>query len=172
MIEPVIRLGLLLTMLLFVPPAAGAAAGKHVAGWVEKVRIEPDGFVVKAKLDTGARTSAIDARHIRTYRRDGERRARFDVTDAQTVIHHFDQPVVRMAHVKLRGGGVSQRPVVRLGICLDGERIEAQVDLTNRNGFDYPMLVGRRLLRQGFIVDPSRTFLTQPQCREGSAPRS
>jgi len=60
-----------------------------IAGWVEKVRIDNYDFKVKAKLDTGARTSSIHARDIKSFKKDGVRWVRFTLilTDSKDNEH-------------------------------------------------------------------------------------
>ena len=50
-----------------------------IYGWVERVELEPVGLSLKAKLDTGAKTSSLDARNIKVVRQDGQRYVIFDV---------------------------------------------------------------------------------------------
>lgn len=147
-----------------------ALAQQQIVGWVEPVRIEPDGILLKAKMDTGARTSALYAHGIQRYEHNGAPWVRFDVLEPGGKADHFDRPVVREVKIRRRGGGLIKRPVVELGLCIGSHYEKAQVDLADRSGFTYPLLVGRLFLQRGFLVDPQHTLLTRPHCKNQSSP--
>src|SRR5262245_57528057 len=97
-------LGLLFGGLL----AVTAQAQPRVVGWVEDAVLLPEKVMVKAKMDTGALTSSLDAKDIEPFKRDGQKWVRFTVelTDAKTgenVASTFERQVVR--NVKVRGAG-------------------------------------------------------------------
>ncbi|UTN77268.1 ATP-dependent zinc protease [Pseudomonas aeruginosa] len=97
------------------------AATEHW-GWIEQSWLMPERMQAKAKLDTGALTSSLDARNIHRYRKDGERWVRFDVVlptaDSKAPVSvTFERKVLRL--IKVRGaGGSDSRPVVAMDICL------------------------------------------------------
>ncbi|MGO8761078.1 MAG: RimK/LysX family protein [Desulfobaccales bacterium] len=74
--------GLLGALVLALP---AAAVGKTVMGWIKKVRIYPDNFVVHAKLDSGAEYSSLDADHMQIFERDGKTWVRFDLEERARV---------------------------------------------------------------------------------------
>lgn len=142
-------------------------ADATIAGWIENVRIgEPRGLQLTAKLDTGADSASLHAYDMRRYRRDGRRRVSFSARNTQGEAMHFDLPVVRMVRIREHGNRQQERPVVRLGICLGRAYRLAEVNLVDRSGFDYRLLIGRKVLSGNVVVDPSRAWLLAPDCRD------
>jgi hypothetical protein len=119
---------------------------------------------IKAKLDTGARTSSLHAYDIRLVPASpgaGPDRVRFTVrpwqdSDEDAVAHECD--VHDRRRVRSSSGHADQRYVVLLPIVLLGRTITAEVTLSNRDEMGFRMLIGRQVLRQGFIVDSARSF--------------
>lgn len=147
-------------------PALPASAEPRIYGWVENGLLLPENLPVKAKLDTGAQTSSLDAKDLRRFERDGESWVRFTVEVKEEGKNRrvtFERKVVR--DVKVRGaGGEERRPVVLMSICI-GERLyDEQFSLNNRSKMIYPVLIGRRTLEQMGMVDVSRTYTVQPSC--------
>jgi hypothetical protein len=139
---------------------------RPVLGWRERIDI-PDWQVggVRAKIDTGARTSAI---HVDGVEQIADDRVRFEVVvrerPRRTVTVEAD--VVRWSSVRPSSGRSQQRPVVRARLRIGPVEREAEVSLVSRKGMLCRMLVGRRAL-DGLLVDPNRRYLLTPR---GSAP--
>lgn len=149
---------------------------KRIMGWVENVYLTPDHIKLKAKLDTGAKTSSLDARDIEYFEKNGEKWVRFKIIrkgrkayiDKKGRSHpakdpvniQIERPLLRIAKIKRHKRSSVERPVVRLPIIIGGREYEPEFTLTNRRKFIYPVLLGRRFLREVAIVDPSKTFLT------------
>ncbi|HKK14440.1 MAG TPA: RimK/LysX family protein [Gammaproteobacteria bacterium] len=150
---------------------AALAADQTVVGWVEQVRIYPGALSVRAKVDTGAKTSSLNCDCIQTFQREGKPWVRFTVTNTQGRSTSLERPVVREVIIKRHYGREQKRPVIRLGLCMAGVYKQTDVNLVDRSGFNYQMLIGRRFLQQDFIVNPSRTFLTKPACPDGAGRR-
>lgn len=137
-------------------------------GWIENVALLPEGVTVKAKMDSGALTSSLDARDIVPFKRNGQKWVRFklDLTDAKSganVATDFERPILR--NVKVRGaGGVDHRPVVEMSLCIGNQRLDEEFSLRDREKMLYPVLIGRRTLERLGPVDVSRTFTRKPQC--------
>jgi len=165
-----IALALLLCLLIvFAPPTQ--ARGSH--GWVEFVELHLDGepLRVKAKLDTGAKSSSLDATDITPFDRDGQHWVRFrpsrsGLDEAPLV----EQPVVRYVRIKRHSGPYDRRPVIRLPLCLGDELRTVEVNLTDRGRFIYPLLLGRKALAGLAVVDPARTYLRAPRCNDAPTP--
>lgn len=147
-------------------PALPANAEPRIYGWVENGLLLPENLPVKAKLDTGAQTSSLDAKDLRRFERDGEPWVRFTVEVKEQGKNRrvtFERKVVR--DVKVRGaGGEERRPVVLMSICIGERRYDEQFSLNNRSKMIYPVLIGRRTLEQMGVVDVSRTYTVQPSC--------
>ncbi|MGM0785171.1 MAG: ATP-dependent zinc protease [Pseudomonadota bacterium] len=156
------------TLLAFATASAQGEA--KVFGWVEKATLEPWGVEVKAKLDSGALTSSLDARDIERFDKEGERWVRFrleleDEASGETFSKTLERPVYR--RLKLIGaGGSDRRPVVLLEVCLGDTVYEEQFSLRDRGGMNYPMLLGRRTIGHLGLLDVTETFLTEPDCGE------
>ena len=153
----------------FVLHCGEVAAAKPVVGWVERVHLYPGNFEIHAKIDTGAKTSSLNAPNLKIFQRDGEEWASFDVTNRRGITMHFEAKIVRTVKIRRHGGRFQKRPVIMMGLCVGNVYQETQVNLIDRKNFNYQMLIGRRFMAQNLIVDPGRTFITKPKCnREAS----
>ena len=134
-----------------------------LAGWREWVSLPGIAVPwVKAKLDTGARTSALHAFDLEELERDGQRWVRFGVhpwQDSDDDVVEAELPVVDVREVRSSSGHTEERLVVPMTITLLERPIEAEVTLSRRDELGFRMLVGREALRQGFAVDPGRSYL-------------
>ncbi|HIT75654.1 MAG TPA: ATP-dependent zinc protease [Candidatus Avipropionibacterium avicola] len=134
-----------------------------IAGWREWVGLPGLGVPwIKAKLDTGARTSALHAFDLSEFTRDGTDWVRFaihpwQVSAADTMTAEL--PIHDRRRVRSSSGHVSERLVVRTDLDLLGRRITAEVTLTRRDEMGFRMLIGREALRQGFLVDSGSSYL-------------
>jgi hypothetical protein len=144
---------------------AEAAEEKQIVGWVEKVRIFPGNLVLDAKVDTGADNSSVHAFDIAEFERDGQRWVRFRLS-TEGKKEYCERQLIRTAKIKRHGAPRLERHVVVLGICLGTFYKEAEVNLVDRSRFKYPLLIGRSFMENHLIVDPGRTYLTEPDCRE------
>lgn len=132
-------------------------------GWREWVAL-PDWGVgaIKAKIDTGARTSALHAFDLEFFDRDDAEWVRFSVQPWQR--SDADVSVVEAIRIDHRtitssSGTRSARPVVRAELVLGGRSIEAEITLTRRDSMGFRMLIGREALAQGYLVDPAASYL-------------
>ncbi len=139
--------------------------GMRVAGWIENVSIFPGNLKIKAKLDTGARNSSLNANHIEKFERDGVNWVRFKLKNWKGRTENIEARVIRMATIKQHGDKSMTRPVIRLGICLGNVFKEVEVNLEDRRKFNYQMLIGRSFLQKSILVDSSVTFTVQPDCQ-------
>ncbi len=140
-----------------------------LTGWREWVSL-PDLDVewLKAKIDTGARTSSLHAFDIHEFERDGDAWVRFQVKpwqDSQEDAVVVECPVHDRRAVRSSSGHAQERLVVKLLIRLVDREVLAEVTLSNRDEMGFRMLIGREALRRGYVVDPARSFLG------GRAPR-
>ena len=139
----------------------------RVMGWIERARIFPGGLTLVVKLDTGAKTSSIDVKRYEEFKRDGKTWLRFSLSDRKGGVAWFERPVIRISRIRRSGAPTVTRPVVTLGVCLGGLFRETQVNLADRAHLKQPMLIGRRFLEGGVLVDPARTFTADPRCGKG-----
>jgi hypothetical protein len=141
------------------------ANAKEVVGWVEKVKIYPGELIVKAKIDSGAKTSSLNCRCYNFFKRDGEEWVKFTVVNADGEATELEQPIVRIAKIKRHFGEMQERPVVKLGLCLANTYRETEFTLIDRSGLNYQVLVGRQYLEDGFLIDPGESFTRKPECK-------
>lgn len=129
-------------------------------GWREWATL-PDLDVghVKAKVDTGAKTSAIHAYDISI---EGDR-VRFLVHPIQDDDEHVIEataPLVEVREIKSSNGETEQRPVVSTTLRIGDHEVEIELTLTDRDEMGFRMLLGREALRAArCVVDPARSFL-------------
>lgn len=144
------------------------AQAKTIAGWLERVTIPAAGLVAKAKLDSGAKTSSIFATDVEEFDRDGEKWVRFRLQlgkkgdSSPTPL--LERKRTRRVKIKDHDDPSSRRQVVDLDICFSGRLHTAQFTLANRSNFLYPILLGRRFLKNVALIDASRTYLTDSSC--------
>ena len=133
-----------------------------IVGWREWVGLPGVGVPwIKAKVDTGARTSSLHAFDIVEFRRKRKHFVRFGVhpwqdTDEDAVVVEF--PIHDRRAVRSSSGHTEVRIVVLLEVVLRGHAVTSEVTLTNRDEMGFRMLIGREALRQGFVVDASKSF--------------
>ncbi|MFH2012120.1 MAG: ATP-dependent zinc protease [Pseudomonadota bacterium] len=162
---PYLLLGILFTLL---HSNALALQNKVVIGRVENVRIYPGNLILHAKVDTGSKNSSLGCDTIQTFEQNGEKWVRFSVTTKKGKTITIERKVHRMAKIKRHFGKITKRIVINLGVCLGNVYKETEVNLTNRSGFNYYMLIGRSFMEDDFIVDPSLKYTTKPTCKEAA----
>lgn len=116
---------------------------------------------VKARVDTGAKTSSLHAFNIHIVDEDGIRYAKFDIHPIQnnrTIVKSCKAPLVEHRRVKSSSGDRENRPVVRTLLRMDEKEWEIEVTLTNRDAMGYRMLLGRSALDGRALIDPSASF--------------
>jgi hypothetical protein len=135
----------------------------EVIGWREWVALPDLGIQsIKAKVDTGARTSSLHAYDVEEFVRHGVRMVRFKVHPEQRnskIEVAACAPLDEHRHVRPSSGTSESRPVVLTTIELLGRRLEVELTLTRRDEMGFRMLLGHQATRGHFIVDPGRSFL-------------
>lgn len=164
---------------LFLSGWSGPATAKkksedlQILGWVERVEIIDLELEVKAKLDSGAATSSLDASDIRVIKRDDGRWVKFNVTNPETgEVFELDKKRVRRVRIKRHSGEHQLRQVVKIEVCVGGVQSEIEVSLIDRSEFFYPLLLGRAALEDVAVIDPGETFIGEPHCGEGPTGRA
>lgn len=140
------------------------AGEKSTVGWVEHVTILPENIKVKAKLDTGARNSSLNAVNIAEFKRGEDTYVRFDLTNWKGRTETIEAKVIRIAKIKKHNSKYQLRPVIRIGICLKKTFKEVEVNLVDRRNFIYQMLIGRSFLKGDFVIDSSKTNTVKTDC--------
>ncbi len=136
---------------------------RPMVGWREWVALPNLGVdSIKAKIDTGARTSSLHAFGLRTFERDGETWARFEVHPLQKHAHPsipVEVPIAGTRLVRNTSGHQQPRPYIVTPVELMGRRWEIEITLANRDQMGFRMLLGRQAVRRRFLLDPGRSFL-------------
>ena len=132
-------------------------------GWREWVGLpELNIAQIKAKVDTGARSSALHAFAIDPYRKGGQRWVMFAIHPKQK---HSDVSIECHALIKDRrlvtdsGGHKQRRYVIETRLILGQSIITAEMTLTNRDSMLFRMLIGRTTMSNRFIIDPNASYL-------------
>jgi hypothetical protein len=136
---------------------------KAVLGWREWVALpDLDIRMIKAKIDTGARSSALHAYTIDPYFIGGQRWIMFAIHPKQkhrTVSIECHAPVKDRRIVTDSGGHKQRRYVIETNIILGQALIRTEVTLTNRDTMLFRMLLGRTAINNRYIIDPSASYL-------------
>ncbi|HMO14038.1 MAG TPA: RimK/LysX family protein [Pirellulaceae bacterium] len=137
--------------------------GLEIVGWREWVSLPSLGIArIKAKVDSGARTSTLHAYDIETYFDRGEEFVRFKVHYLQNNDNVFAESVARVVEhriVKSSSGHESNRPVIDTQIHFLNQAWNLEITLVGREQMGFRMLIGREALRGRFLIDPNLSYV-------------
>lgn len=145
---------------------------KVTVGWLEKAYLINYNFATRAKMDTGAKNSSLhatDMEYVSVKGKPPRSRIRFKTVDAVGNFRTIEADIIREVRIK-KSSLSSDLPMkearveIELDICLAGVNKKISVNLSNREGMNYRMILGRTALEGTFIVDPSRIFLGSKKC--------
>ncbi|MGA7298625.1 MAG: RimK/LysX family protein [Rhodanobacteraceae bacterium] len=134
----------------------------HTVGWREWLALPELGIAgIKAKLDTGARTSALHTHTLDIDRQNGDSSVRFSVHPVHGSEELIDcrAPLVDERWVTDSGGHRELRPVIRTLVAVGGERWPIEVTLTKRETMRFHMLLGRTAMNGRLQIDPARSYV-------------
>jgi hypothetical protein len=114
---------------------------------------------IDAKIDTGAYTTALHCANMQVFQRKNEPWVRFTLYDDELQVKHASK-ILAYRNVKSSSGDKEQRCIIMTRVRLFGIDYFTEVSLTNREGMKNPVLIGRKLLINNFIVDVSKTHLS------------
>jgi hypothetical protein len=162
----------LLLLTLVTLPAL--AAEPTLYGRYEKIGLPELKQTLKAKMDTGAYTASLSARDIELFKRDGEQWVRFRLAAEGVDERLHEHQLARIGKIKNRAEegededavATSKRPVIDLQLCLGTQLRTVEVNLVDRSGFNYPLLIGAKALRElDAAIDPAKRFTAgKPNC--------
>lgn len=143
--------------------ATQVESSKTVIGWREWVTL-PDLAIpyIKAKVDTGAKTSALHAFYVEHFERNGAPWVKFGVHPLQASLGKAIECEARVKDVRRvtdSGGHAEMRPVIETALLVQGEVRVIELTLTDRENMMFRMLLGRSALKRRFVVDSGRSFL-------------
>jgi len=136
------------------------------AGWREIVALPDFGIArLRAKIDTGARTSALHASDLENFERDGQPWVRFRLICEDGVNRLCEAPRVARRMITSSNGESQERLIVKTTLSMGTQVFRAEFSLADRSDMLFPMLVGRTALRRRFLVDSAKSFLLpEPVC--------
>lgn len=135
-----------------------------IIGWREWISLPELGISrIKAKVDTGARTSALHAFALKPFTQNGKNRLSFGIHPLQNDKTQIIQCIADIADKRLvtdSGGHEEERYVIVTSIRLARETWPIEITLTERENMLFRMLLGRSALKHRFMVNPARSFVT------------
>jgi hypothetical protein len=133
-------------------------------GWREWVALPDLGIpAIKAKIDTGARTSALHAFDLKIIEKEGREKVHFRIRPLQRkkkLVLVCTSDLVEQRMVTDSGGHREMRPVIRTPVSMGNIRWFIEITLTRRDTMKFRMLLGRSALNARFLIDPAESYLT------------
>jgi len=136
---------------------------KIALGWREWVSLPELGIeTVKAKVDSGARSSALHTFELDTFSENGIAKVRFSIHPYQhdaSMVKTCVAELLDERNVTDSGGHTELRPVISTQLLLGGVSKKIEITLTNRENMKFRMLLGRTAMTGDFLIDPERSYL-------------
>ena len=134
-----------------------------VIGWREWIVLPEIGITrIKAKIDTGARSSALHAFDIKTFEKDGKLMVKFKVNPKQrdtNLIVIAEAELIDEKKVRSSNGKAELRPVILTEVNLMNKKLQIELTLTNREFMEFRMLLGRQAMQNNFLINPGKSYL-------------
>ncbi len=151
------------------PLAKPTKTARPTLGWREWVQIEELSVTaVKAKVDTGARSSSLHAEDVTFFDKKGKKYVQFVVGGGKRrgKLYCFGDgvctvPLLDMRWITSSNGSRQRRPVIAVWIDLHGQSWPVELTLSSRSNMGLPMLLGREAIRGRFLIDPARSYLAK-----------
>jgi hypothetical protein len=151
---------LVLIVLFPLVSGKGITGERITIGEVEDVVLMPWGVRLPARIDTGASRSSLDARELKVKDNMVEFKLPKKYGSLPLCLPVIDWLDIRSADFK------EKRPVVEITFCLGPKLIKAQVTLNDRSSVRYPLIIGRNVLKDNFVVDCMQSNCLPPSCPE------
>ncbi|NEN89283.1 MAG: ATP-dependent zinc protease [Okeania sp. SIO3H1] len=134
-----------------------------VIGWREWIALPEIGITrIKAKIDTGARSSALHAFDVKTFEIHGKPMVKFKVHPQQrntNLIVTAAAELIDERKVRSSSGETELRPVILTEVNLMNKKWQIELTLTNRELMGFRMLLGRQAVRNNFLINPGKSYL-------------
>jgi len=134
-----------------------------VLGWREWLALPELGIAgIRAKVDSGARSSSLHVREQELFERDGRQMVRFLIEHGpgDTLRGHLEADVLDQRDVTDSGGHKESRIFIRTQLLISGGLSwPIEINLTERRNMAFPMLLGRSAMRRRCLVDPAKSWL-------------
>ena len=157
-------------------PKVAVPLPERAVGWCERVGFPALGIdAIKAKIDTGARTSALHAYDLEPFTKDGQSWIRFTVHPdgtAKNVTQACLARVVAQRMVADTSGRRERRYIIETTLCIGDQIWPIEISLTQRGYMRFDCLIGRTAVRGHFVVDPGRSYLAGRPSNGRSAPKA
>lgn len=156
-------------LFLIITLLSPAFSEQKVYGWLEYVKVGKGEYRMKAKLDSGAKTSSLHIMDLEFYESgDGKNMVKFKI---KGTVPSGDQgvwkkvtmtkPIHRTVRIKSSNGEISTRVSVLLPMKIGNTSIETEFTLSNREDMNYPILLGRSSIANLGFIDCSKSFLVK-----------
>lgn len=136
-------------------------------GWREEVSIpELSRYKIKAKVDTGARTSALHVTGLKITKKGKYEYASFVIhpkQDSSQPAIKCEKRILEKRNIKSSSGHISLRPVIEVEIKMGEHIFKTEITLVNRDLMGFRMLLGRKTLKGMFVVNVARSFMLSPK---------
>ncbi len=135
---------------------------KLLIGWKEWCALPDLGIpAIKGKVDTGARTSSLNASNMTLFKKNAVKYVQFVIYP----LHRFPHvkrtcvaPLYDNRPIKNSGGFIEERFVIKTRVFFEDRSFEIELTLTDREEMLFSLLIGRMALKDRFIIDPSRSY--------------
>ena len=154
---------LFVLVILLLPTEKGSTEEKITIGEVEDVVLMPWGVRLPARIDTGAATSSLDARELKIKNNMAEFKLPQKYGGLQLRLPVTEWQDIRSADFR------EKRPVVEITFCMGPKLINTRVTLNDRSRVRYPLIIGRNVLKDTFVVDCMQSNCLPPSCPEVSS---
>ena len=137
---------------------------RMIIGWREWMSLPDLGIpAIKAKIDTGARTSALHVYGLEEFEAKGRQMVRFCIHPLRknrSITYWCEVPVLEKKNVKNSGGRSEKRYVIQTHAQIADLRWPINITLTNRDLMMFRMLLGRTALEDNFLINPGGSYMT------------
>ncbi|MGI2169876.1 ATP-dependent zinc protease family protein [Shewanella sp. MF05960] len=135
---------------------------KFILGEVESVYVDEVKAKFATRIDTGAESSSLDARNIVLFERDGVQWARYDVmtNGIDQPANTFESKVEKFVRIKQDvDSDDDRRPVIHAHLKIGKYSAETDLNLVDRSHLDYPLLLGRKFMKDIAVVDVGQIYI-------------